>query len=206
MLLPQGATVAVVDGAKLNLFHNIGHEAPKLTALPAPEIKGEGKKSGARHQSSSGNPDESQVEEDSFSVGVAQFLNQQVLEGKISDLVIIAAPRTLGGFRKHYHKALSVKLIAEIAKDLTGHTVHDIESDARGLRLLAGAPGLGPRRCRSSHARPLRQTLVHRIVTAEVADWSPSCPGPRKPKRRLRSTDRIRHRCRSATTYSRSVA
>jgi len=29
--------------------------------------------------------------------------------------------------RKHYHKALSAKVVGEIAKDLTGHGLHDIE-------------------------------------------------------------------------------
>jgi protein required for attachment to host cells len=29
--------------------------------------------------------------------------------------------------RKHYHKALSAILSKEIAKELTGHTLHDIE-------------------------------------------------------------------------------
>ena len=127
MLLPQGATVAVADGSKLSLFHNTGHETPKLTALPDAAIKSENKGSGARHQSSSANPDDRQLEEDSFSAGIADYLNRQVLEGHISDLVIIAAPRTLGELRKHYHKALSAKLLAEVAKDLTGHSTHDIE-------------------------------------------------------------------------------
>ncbi len=128
MILPQGATVAVADGEKLNLFHNTGHEAPKLTALPHVDIKSGNKASGSRHESSSANPDEGQVEKDGFSVGIATFLNRQVLDGKISDLVIIAAPRTLGELRKHYHKALSAKLVAEIAKDLTGHSLHDVET------------------------------------------------------------------------------
>ncbi len=128
MQLPKGATVAVADGEKLNLFHNTGDEAhPKLTALPGAEVGSDNKGSGARHQSSSANPDDSQVEEDSFAAGIASLLNRQVLDGTITDLVIIAAPRTLGELRKHYHKQLTAALLSEIAKDLTGHPVHDIE-------------------------------------------------------------------------------
>jgi len=41
--------------------------------------------------------------------------------------VIIAAPRTLGEMRKGYHKSLSDVLIGELDKDLTGHSVQDIE-------------------------------------------------------------------------------
>ncbi len=128
MQLPKGATVAVADGEKLNLFRNTGDEAnPKLTALPGADVGSDNKGSGARHHSSSANPDDSQVEEDSFSAGIADLLNRQVLDGKITDLVIIAAPRALGELRKHYHKKLSATLRGEIAKDLTGHAVQDIE-------------------------------------------------------------------------------
>jgi protein required for attachment to host cells len=127
MMLPTGATVAVADGAKLILFHNSGKEGvPKLTAVPG-VVDGDHKGADAGHQSSSANPDDRTVEEDGFAVGVAELLNRGVLEGKISELVIIAAPRTLGELRKHYHAKLSGLLIAEIGKELTGHSVHDIE-------------------------------------------------------------------------------
>jgi protein required for attachment to host cells len=128
MQLPRGATVAVADGEKLNLFRNSGDELnPKLTAVPGTATENENRGSGARHHSSSANHDASQLEEDSFSVGVADLLNKQVLSGTITGLVIIAAPRTLGELRKHYHAKLSAVLISEISKDLTGHAVHDVE-------------------------------------------------------------------------------
>jgi len=58
---------------------------------------------------------------------VVQHLNQQALSGKIENVVIVAAPRALGEMRKHYHKALSAVLLREIAKDLTGHSLADVE-------------------------------------------------------------------------------
>ena len=128
MLLPKGTMVAVADGEKFNLFRNTGDEAhPALTAMPEPEVDSVNKGSGASHQSSSGNPDDSQAAEDGFAGGIANLLNKRVLEGEISDLVIIAAPRTLGELRKSYHKKLSEVLRCEISKDLTGHGLHDIE-------------------------------------------------------------------------------
>jgi protein required for attachment to host cells len=128
MLLPKGAVVAVADGEKLNLFHNTGDEAnPALAAMPEPDVETVNKGSGASHQSSSGNPDASQAAEDGFAGGIADMLNKRVLDGKIADLVIIAAPRTLGELRKSYHKKLSEVLRGEISKDLTGHALHDIE-------------------------------------------------------------------------------
>jgi protein required for attachment to host cells len=128
MKLPKNAIVAVADGETLNLYRNTGEEsAPLLTALPDADVATTNKGSGGRHQSSSANPSDSQQDEDGFAAGIAALLNKRVLDGKIDDLVIVAAPRTLGELRKHYHKSLEAKLVGEIAKDLTGHTIKDIE-------------------------------------------------------------------------------
>jgi protein required for attachment to host cells len=128
MLLPKGTTVVVADGEKFNLFRNSGDEAnPELTPMPEADVETVNSGSGSSHQSSSANPDESQAAEDGFAGGIADLLNKRVLEGEISDLVIIAAPRTLGELRKSYHKKLSDVLRGEISKDLTGHALHDIE-------------------------------------------------------------------------------
>ena len=43
-----------------------------------------------------------------------------MLGHKIEQLIVIAAPRTLGELRHHYHKLLERALIAELAKDLNG--------------------------------------------------------------------------------------
>ncbi|MEO8882098.1 MAG: host attachment protein [Devosia sp.] len=127
MMIAKGTTVAVADGAKLNLFRNAGDEAGmKLTALPHHAVDKEAGTSGG-HQSSSGNPDRGQAAEDGFSAGIVQYLNEQVLAGDIDGLVIVAAPRALGEMRKHYHKALLAKLQGEVTKDLTGHSMEDVE-------------------------------------------------------------------------------
>lgn len=127
MMLPKGTTVAVADGEKLNLFHNAGDEAEmKLAAVSHGDIASDPGTSTGR-QSSAANPDHGQAGEDQFSAGIVQHLNQQALAGKIDNVVIIAAPRALGEMRKHYHKALSAILLKEIAKDLTGHSLADVE-------------------------------------------------------------------------------
>ena len=128
MQIPQNTVIAVADGQKLSLFQNEGNAINvKLTALPSEEIDASKIATGARHQSSAANPDDSQQEEDGFGSGVTDMLNRQVLEGNITSLVIVAAPRTLGEMRKGYHKQLSAVLIGELDKDLTGHSLQDIE-------------------------------------------------------------------------------
>ncbi|WP_037514908.1 MULTISPECIES: host attachment family protein [unclassified Sphingomonas] len=126
--LKKGALVAVVDGEHLKLFKNSGDAGSlKLTEQPTGDVSTENMGSGGRHQSSSANPSDSQQDEDAFAAGVAEVLNKKLMGGSIDELVIIAAPRTLGELRKHYHKTLSAKLVGEVSKDLTGHSVADIE-------------------------------------------------------------------------------
>ncbi|MDP3404689.1 MAG: host attachment protein [Brevundimonas sp.] len=125
MILPNGAMVAVVDGEKLALFKNTGHTDIALTALSNPEIEDRASGSPGRH-SSGANPDNDTQAEDGFAMGVAEVLNKWALGNKFDDLVVIAAPKTLGELRKHWHKELSSKLVGEIAKDLTGHSTDQI--------------------------------------------------------------------------------
>lgn len=128
MIIPKDAVVAVADGEILHLYHNTGDEAaPKLIAMDHGAVDTENMGSGGRHHSSSANPSDSQLVEDSFAAGTAALLNKRVLDGKIDALIVIAAPRTLGELRKHYHKALAAVLVGEIAKELTGHAIADIE-------------------------------------------------------------------------------
>ncbi len=125
MNLPNGAMVAVVDGEKLALFKNTGHSDIALTALSTPSMTERASGSAGR-TSSDANPDNDTQAEDGFAMGVAEVLNKWALGGKFDDLLVIAAPKTLGELRKHWHKELSSRLVGEIAKDLTGHSADQI--------------------------------------------------------------------------------
>lgn len=132
MMLPKGTNVAVADGERLNLFRNSGDETALKLAPVSHEAVGRDNQSSGSRQNSPSNPDESQASEDNFSASVVDYLNKEVLDGNIKGLVVIAAPRALGEMRKHYHKALIATLLGEIAKDLTGHAVADVEAAIRG--------------------------------------------------------------------------
>ena len=121
MKLPKGAVVAVVDGERLVMFRNTGDGEPQLSAIPTPAVDDAGSGSGG-HRSSAANPDNDTQAEDGFANGVADVLNRWALSGKLDELVVIAAPKTLGELRKNWHKELQAKLIGEIDKDLTGQS------------------------------------------------------------------------------------
>lgn len=125
MKLSKGALVAVVDGEKLALFRNEGGVEIRLKAIENPPIEDRVSGSAGR-RSSEANPDNDTQAEDGFAMGVAQVLNKWVVTNRIDELLVIAAPKTLGELRKHWHKDLQAKLAGEIAKDLTGHSTDQI--------------------------------------------------------------------------------
>jgi protein required for attachment to host cells len=120
MLLPHGTMIAVIDGNAFELFRNTGTEAdPELTPEESPKLDASNH-SGASHHSSSGNPGGHQADEDAHAIAAVEWLNQQVLGHKLNDLVIFAAPRSLGELRKHYHKLTEQALLGEVNKSMTG--------------------------------------------------------------------------------------
>lgn len=134
MLLPHNAVVAVADGHNLSLFRNAGNGGEvRLEAMEGPGKLGGEAGSGGRHHSSSANPDASRLAEDDFAAGAADWLNTQVLGGKIEALYVIASPKTLGELRLRYHAQLKAKLVGESAKDMVGRAASEVEA------LVAGA-------------------------------------------------------------------
>jgi len=125
MKLPTGTLVAVVDGEKLAMFENTGHQEVSLTARPTPDIP-ERASGAAGRISNDSNPDNDTQAEDGFAMGVADMLNALVLKNKAQHLYVIAAPKTLGQLRKGWHKETQSRLVGELAKDLTGHSTDDI--------------------------------------------------------------------------------
>lgn len=78
-----------------------------------------------------GEADYHQLEEDRFAAELAAMLNRDALAHAFDRLIVIAPPRTLGELRKHYHEEVETRIAAEIAKDLTRHTIPDMEEVLR---------------------------------------------------------------------------
>lgn len=68
-----------------------------------------------------------QLEEDRFAAEVADMLKRQAEAEGIDTLVVVAPPQTLGELRKHFDQQVQARIIGEINKDLTGHSVPQIE-------------------------------------------------------------------------------
>lgn len=140
MRVPHNSFIVVADGEKMLLFRNDGDaDYPKLEVErkrqsenpPNRDIKtdspGRAFSSVGAGRSAMAEADFHQIEEDRFAAETAELLRKRALQNDFESLIVIAPPRTLGELRKHYHKEVEKRLAGEIAKDLTGHPVSEIE-------------------------------------------------------------------------------
>jgi protein required for attachment to host cells len=145
MQVPHNAFVLVADGRKMLFLRNEGDAAyPNLQVEkkrigrhnPATQDQvtdmadraSSARNDGANWGSGGGEPvDRHQIEEDRFAAETAGLLSAWAERGEFESLIVVAPPRTLGELRKHYDSAVSDRLAGEIDKDLTGHTVPQIE-------------------------------------------------------------------------------
>lgn len=138
MRINNGTLVMVADGTKLLLFRNDGDaKYPVLTTLAHEQIDnpptheqgsdapGRAFSSSDGRRSSYGETDWHRQAQEKFAAHAEAEL-ERVTAKESSGIVVIAAPRTLGEFRKHYGKQIKRQLLAEIPKDLTGHITDDI--------------------------------------------------------------------------------
>jgi protein required for attachment to host cells len=141
MQVPHNAFVVVADGRKMLFLRNEGDaQNPNLqvervreqdnpaTSDQGTDEPGSSFSSTGAGRSSYEQTDFHQIAEDRFAAETADLLKKRALGNDFESLIIIAPPRTLGELRKHYHKEVSERLAGELDKDLTGHTVAQIEA------------------------------------------------------------------------------
>lgn len=142
----NGAWVVVGDGSRALFLYN--HGDPDLLDLrviearvdknPATHDQGTdapgrafaSRGSGAR--SSVENTDWHELEKEHFAQGIAARINSAAEAGEMKALVIIAPPRVLGELRKELSPKAHAMVKGEMDKDLTRHTLPDIEKALAG--------------------------------------------------------------------------
>ena len=140
MRVPHNSFIIVADGKKSLFFRNEGDgDFPNLIMERKDghaDLEDREQKSDDRgrafagsggHRSAYEETDYHQLEENRFAAETAELLKQRALRNEFESLIVVAPPRTLGELRKHYHKEVEKRLAGEIAKDLTGHPVAEIE-------------------------------------------------------------------------------
>ncbi len=140
MQVPHKAFVVVADGRKMLFLRNEGDaDYPNLqverkreqdnpsNGEQTADAPGRSFSSMGAGRSAYEETDFHQLEEDRFAAETAALLKKRALENDFESLIIVAPPRTLGELRKNYHKEVAQRLTGEIDKDLTRHTLADIE-------------------------------------------------------------------------------
>ncbi|HSM19207.1 MAG TPA: host attachment family protein [Hyphomicrobiales bacterium] len=138
--MKHGTWVVVADGRKVLFLHNQGDDdimdlrVRDKHAQDNPANREQGAdRPGRAHDSTSpgrsamGQTDWHQIAEDRFAAEVAGEINQAALANEFKHLVVVAPPKALSELRTHLHKEAQQRLIAEIDKDLTNHTVEDMQ-------------------------------------------------------------------------------
>jgi protein required for attachment to host cells len=145
MRVPHEARVMVADGAKMLFFRNEGDsDYPALQLITGQEqpdpadrdIKSDaaGRTAGPNGRGSAlGEANFHEQAEQRFLAEAAEVLNKSALAGDYDSLIVVAPPRALGELRKHYRSEVESRLIDEIAKDLTGYPVDQIEQILVGI-------------------------------------------------------------------------
>jgi protein required for attachment to host cells len=140
MQIPNESVILVADGRKSLFFRNKGDalfpdfavEEHALHPNPAhheqaSDLAGRVANPVGGHGGSMEEVDFHQQEEDRFAAELARTLKERALANDYETLVVVAPSRTLGELRKHYHKAVAQRLVAEVPKDLVNLPVPEIE-------------------------------------------------------------------------------
>lgn len=139
MDIPHSTHILFMDGGKMLLFKNDGGAVePKLSLAMHREHDsaatheqgssepGTGYQSAGSARSSYEQTDFHQLDEDRFAAEAADMLKREVLDHRIDALIIVAAPRTLGELRMHFHSEVAKRVIGQIDKDVAGQSTDKI--------------------------------------------------------------------------------
>jgi len=142
--IPHQALVVVGDGEKALFLRNKGSaqeldlEVENIFGHDNPATHEQGTDKPGRTAASAGTARSAMEEtdwhrlgEERFAVEIAATLYRLAHANKFEALVVVAPPKVLGTLRKAFHKEVVDRVIAELPKELTSHTIPDIE------RLLA---------------------------------------------------------------------
>jgi len=138
--IPHDCLLLIGDGRKVLVLRNTGaqrrlklepvrvfeHPTPRTSDIgtdrPGRAIAGMGDSRNTYEET-----DWHHLEEARFLLGVEQALTRAVQKQPKAQIVVVLPPKWLGEFRSKMSAALKPHVIGEVGKDLTNHTVAEIE-------------------------------------------------------------------------------
>jgi len=111
----------------LEVFREIREENPptREQGVDRPGRMNDG--AGGVHKSAVQETDWHRVEKERFAKDIADRLYKAAHRGDFERLVLVAPPLVMGEMRKELHKEVEDRLVGEVPKTLTNHTVGEIE-------------------------------------------------------------------------------
>ena len=138
--LKHDVWVIVADGEKALFLRNEGDEKyPNLEVFREmrddnPPTQDQGSDRPGRfndgpspHKSAVEETDWHRIEKERFAREIAERLYKAAHRGDFERLVIVAPPLVIGEMRKELHKEVEQRLVGEVPKTLTNHTIVEIE-------------------------------------------------------------------------------
>lgn len=128
MKIPDGAHVAVIDGERFLWLVNAGDAAnPQLENLGSPDLDPTNRSQGKmRHSITTNQHSGNDLDEAAHVAAAADWMNHQAKTNKIAHLIVVADKRSLGELRRHYHLEVENRLVGEVGKAMTNHSIEDI--------------------------------------------------------------------------------
>ena len=137
--LKHGTWVVVADGEKAMFLKNRGDaRAPQMEVIREmaqenPPTREQGTERPGRH-SDGPSPHNSAYEEtdwhrlakERFADEIADRLHEWARSGRFDEIVVVAPPPVLGEMRKRFHRDVAERIVAEIPRTLTNHSVAEI--------------------------------------------------------------------------------
>jgi protein required for attachment to host cells len=152
--IPAGALVLIADGKKARLLRNKGNalhvdfRTERELAQENLPMREQGTDKPGRYlsadrvsRSAVEQTDWHQQTEERFAAQISNLLYGMAHAHTFDHLVVIAAPKVLGNLRAAFHPEVATRVLAEVAKDLTSVSTHDL---AKRLSLTPRS-GIGPR-------------------------------------------------------------
>jgi protein required for attachment to host cells len=137
--IPAKALVLVSDGRRARFLRNKGTpKRPQLIVEQVfdqenPATREQGTDQPGRYLNSDGvsrsayeQTDWHQQQEERFAAEIADELYRLEHAHKFRELVVVAPPKMLGDLRARLHPEVANCVVAEVAKDLTGHPVTEL--------------------------------------------------------------------------------
>lgn len=131
--------VLIANGEKALFLRNVGDaKAPHLVVVkketqdnPPDREQSANRRGrmfdGTGHKSAVDDTDWHELAKDRFARDLAEMLYKRAHNNEFDALIVAADPSTLGELRKEWHQEVEQRIVSEIDKDLTNHTLPDIE-------------------------------------------------------------------------------